>query len=142
MEYTVSDVSELDTVSRNILSELQRTGKHVVLFSGDLGAGKTALVQEIAKEIGITEKVISPTFVVRKSYEISSNGFDLLVHADLYRLEKESELDLTGLRTDLKNEKAIVCIEWPEQIPEVKSLPHISVTITHVGNEKRKIIVT
>lgn len=141
MEYIVSQVSDWNIVARGIVSHCVKHALHVVLLSGDLGAGKTTLVQELAKELNVRETVSSPTFVIRKSYPIEHETWKLLVHADLYRLSSERELDLTSIRNDIESETSLVCIEWPEQIPEVMSVPHLRVTITHEEKEIRKVVL-
>lgn len=102
----------------------------VVGLSGHLGAGKTAFVKCVAKELGITQEITSPTYVIMKTYDIDGDfvakNFGLngseeipwkkLVHIDAYRLEKPEEiqvLDWEGLVSDKEN---IILIEWPENV--------------------------
>ncbi len=86
-------------------------------LSGHLGAGKTAFVKLVAKELGIEEVVTSPTFVIMKIYEAGNNGpFKRLVHIDAYRLERRKDLEalrFEGIAADPKN---LVMVEWPENV--------------------------
>ena len=93
-------------------------GAVVVGLSGELGAGKTTLVQEIARLFGVEEDVTSPTFVVAKHYDITDvgNRFSSLIHMDAYRIENETELGPVGFSEFCNKEGALVIVEWPEKI--------------------------
>ncbi len=100
----------------------------VILLSGDLGAGKTAFVQGVARALGITERVTSPTFTLAAVYE----GSMRLHHLDVYRLDNLAEvldLDLPGLLDD----GGLTCIEWGEVV--VPELPRdfllVSIELGH-----------
>src|ERR1700733_3565857 len=72
----------------------QYAGKACVVgLYGDLGSGKTTFTQAVAKILGITEVVNSPTFVIEKIYKLEHERFEHLIHIDAYRLEKSSELE-------------------------------------------------
>jgi tRNA threonylcarbamoyladenosine biosynthesis protein TsaE len=86
----------------------------VITLTGDLGAGKTTLVQAIAAGMGVTDPVTSPTYALVQSHA-SPKG--TLHHLDLYRLRDASQLAQLGWE-DLLRERAIVCIEWPERAGE------------------------
>jgi len=86
-----------------------------MLLSGDLGAGKTTFVQALAKALGVTEPVQSPTYVLMKKYQTTSSKFQTLVHVDLYRLEKPEELETLKLEEMFADPGALVAIEWPER---------------------------
>jgi len=92
-------------------AELSRecTAGDVIVLAGDLGAGKTTLVQGMGAELGVTERITSPTFVISRVHP-TSTGVDL-VHMDAYRLGGALELD--DLDIDVAN--SIVVIEWGEQ---------------------------
>lgn len=89
----------------------------VLLFHGDLGAGKTTLVQGIAAGLGIVEPVQSPTFGLVVEYNArDSRGQQVrLYHLDLYRLESEDELEGLGYEQFIAPEAGISLIEWPER---------------------------
>ncbi|MEN9208529.1 MAG: tRNA (adenosine(37)-N6)-threonylcarbamoyltransferase complex ATPase subunit type 1 TsaE [Gloeomargarita sp. GMQP_bins_120] len=86
----------------------------VVLLQGELGSGKTTLVQGLAQELGITEPVTSPTFALVQEYP---EGRIPLYHLDLYRL---SPAEVQQLQPEYYWQEAppgIVAIEWPERLP-------------------------
>lgn len=108
----------------------------VVKLTGDLGAGKTTLVRGIAEALHIKELVQSPTFNIMKIY---FKGDKPLIHIDAYRLA-DINTDI-GLDEYIGYPTGLTVIEWPEfiidQIPEEA----IEITITHEGDDNRKIIV-
>jgi tRNA threonylcarbamoyladenosine biosynthesis protein TsaE len=91
----------------------------VVYFHGDLGSGKTSFIQGMAKAYGIPTPVTSPTFNLWHHYEGSVNLF----HLDAYRLESPEEFDALYLEDFLIN-PYVLCVEWPERIPNGSLEPH------------------
>jgi len=89
---------------------------HIVGLSGELGAGKTAFVKEVARQLGVTASVRSPTFTVAQSYPLSHDPFRTLVHIDAYRLAP-SDLDTFGWGDAAADPKNLVLVEWPENLP-------------------------
>jgi len=89
----------------------------VVLLHGDLGAGKTTLVQGIAQAFGVTEAVQSPTFtlVAEHAAALPDGTPFTLHHLDLYRLDDPSELEAFGYEMYVAPDDAISLIEWPER---------------------------
>jgi tRNA threonylcarbamoyl adenosine modification protein YjeE len=94
--------------------------RQIVLLSGPMGAGKTALVAAVAEALGPREDqelgVCSPTFAIHNRYETARGAID---HFDLYRVEGEADLESTGLWDLLASAgPQLVFIEWPERINE------------------------
>lgn len=106
-------------------------------FSGELGAGKTTLVQMIGKELGIQGAMTSPTFVFRKEYEVSGRAYTKLVHIDAYRVEGGDAEDL-GVLDEMD---AVTLIEWPEKIQHVLPAGTKNIRITINPDESRTLIV-
>lgn len=123
--------------------EFARTlkGGEVLGLVGGLGAGKTTFVQGLAQGLKINTKIISPTFILMRSYA-NPEGKNLF-HIDLYRLEGEIEKELTHLGVEEFWEKRdnIVVIEWADKAFDL--LPKNTIWINFEGNadEKRKITV-
>ncbi|MBD2777442.1 tRNA (adenosine(37)-N6)-threonylcarbamoyltransferase complex ATPase subunit type 1 TsaE [Iningainema tapete] len=88
----------------------------VILLEGDLGAGKTTLVQGIGEGLGITESIVSPTFTLINEY---TQGRLPLYHLDLYRLEPEevAALNLETYWEGIEVIPGIVAIEWAQRMP-------------------------
>jgi tRNA threonylcarbamoyladenosine biosynthesis protein TsaE len=84
----------------------------VLALTGDLGAGKTQLVRGVARGLGITARVHSPTFALLHSYE---GGRLTLHHLDLFRLEHAAAVHQAGLDSYLYPEEAVAVVEWAER---------------------------
>jgi tRNA threonylcarbamoyladenosine biosynthesis protein TsaE len=89
-----------------------RAGDLIVL-SGPLGAGKTALTQGIGAGLGVTERVVSPTFVIAR---VHRSGRVPLIHVDAYRLASVAEVD--DLDLDVETSDAVTVVEWGEGLVE------------------------
>lgn len=109
----------------------------LVLLSGDLGAGKTTFVQNLARTLGITQPVRSPTFPIEQRYGIDWNGRTILVHIDAYRLTGIEELRRFHTLDELVDSKKIFLIEWPEQVSGIEEYSHLMVRITESGSDMR-----
>jgi tRNA threonylcarbamoyladenosine biosynthesis protein TsaE len=96
-------------VARRVVARLPQGG--VVALQGELGAGKTAFVQGMARALGIARPVTSPTFTLVGEYPAAGM---LLVHMDLYRLRSPDDLLAIGFPEYLER-KALVAVEWPER---------------------------
>jgi tRNA threonylcarbamoyladenosine biosynthesis protein TsaE len=98
----------------------------VIGLSGNLGSGKTAFVKLVAKELGITEDVTSPTFVIMKKYPIADSTeqtggtrtfpWKNLVHIDAYRLETGEQARVLNFEHLISDKENLIVIEWPEHI--------------------------
>ena len=89
----------------------------VIALSGDLGAGKTQLVKGLARGLGFTGRVHSPTFTLVNEY---AGGRLTLFHLDLYRLQTEEQIHEAGLDEHLQPD-GVAVIEWAERWQEVRS---------------------
>lgn len=104
---TCSTVAETQAAAAAV-AEVVEPGD-VILLDGDLGAGKTTFTQGLARALGVTETVTSPTFTLVRSYPTRA-GFDLY-HVDVYRLERLSEIVDLGL-PELIEDNAVAVVEW------------------------------
>ena len=110
----------------------------VICLDGDLGAGKTLFVQNLAASLGVQGEVTSPTFNLMNLYE---DGRLPLVHFDLYRLEQEYELDEIGFYDYAENPEGLVLIEWAEKFPECLPEDHIALEIQRTDVEDERVLV-
>ncbi|MBA3890716.1 MAG: tRNA (adenosine(37)-N6)-threonylcarbamoyltransferase complex ATPase subunit type 1 TsaE [Gemmatimonadaceae bacterium] len=110
-----------------------------VTLAGDLGAGKTTLVQAICRGYGVRDDVTSPTFALVHEYR---GGPTVVYHLDLYRLKHPSELVPLGW-DDLLSERALVVVEWPERAGEMLPAVPLAITLAHVpGEPGRRLLLT
>lgn len=102
-----------------LLAKELRRGDVLALY-GNLGSGKTTFVQGLANGLGITRRIISPTFVIVRSYKLRTNNDEqitkYLYHVDLYRMENEKDIEGIGLHEILQDKFGIIVIEWAEKI--------------------------
>jgi tRNA threonylcarbamoyladenosine biosynthesis protein TsaE len=99
---------------RTLSPQLRAT---IVALSGELGAGKTTFAQGVARALGVTESVQSPTFILEKIYALENQAFKKIVHIDAYRLKSDEELRALGWDELLADSGNLILIEWPERVP-------------------------
>ena len=132
-----------EKLAKEVLALRRARGENnsaVVLgLSGNLGGGKTTFLQGFAKGLGIKEKILSPTFVIQKKFQITNSKFTNFYHIDYYRLKNEKDILELGLKEIMKNPENIVAIEWPEKIK--KALPKyvIMAEFKFIDKNKREI---
>ena len=116
------------------LSTVARAGD-VVLLSGDLGAGKTTLVQGFARGLGVTEPVVSPTFILVRTY----HGRLTLVHADAYRMDNLREVTDLDL-PELLDDGGVALVEWGDVIAPVLPADYLEIRLEFgEGDDDRHI---
>ena len=110
----------------------------VVGLYGELGAGKTSFVQALAKILGVSQNVTSPTFVIEKIYKLDNsklnNGrFNRLIHIDAYRLKDSRELKALDWDTIVSDPKNLIVIEWADTVEDIlpKDTKKIYLSILH-----------
>jgi tRNA threonylcarbamoyladenosine biosynthesis protein TsaE len=110
----------------------------VVAISGELGAGKTTLVQAICRGCSVTEDVTSPTFALVHEYAGSSFT---VYHLDLFRLE--SPADLTNIGWDeIVEANALVLVEWPERAGDRLPRNTVPIELEHIaGDPERRLLL-
>jgi tRNA threonylcarbamoyladenosine biosynthesis protein TsaE len=100
----------------------------VVTIRGDLGAGKTTLVQSMAAGLGVEGEVTSPTYAL--VHEYASSRVDV-AHVDLYRLDRAEQLPQIGWQ-ELVATRGVLFVEWPERAPEAMPPDAIQLSLEHV----------
>jgi tRNA threonylcarbamoyladenosine biosynthesis protein TsaE len=137
-ELTVATADDMRALGVQMARTL-KPGDLVVLI-GDLGAGKTTLVQGIAAGLGATGPVLSPTFVIARVYR---DGRVPLVHIDAYRLGSRVEVDDLDLDADVA--ESVTVVEWGEGLVEGLSDERLVVSITRSsdeGDETRRVTLS
>ena len=108
----------------------------VVAMYGDLGAGKTAFVRGMARGMGLSCRVSSPTFTIVNEYL----GERELIHFDMYRLSGADELFEIGWE-DYLSRGAVCAVEWSEKVRDAFFGDEVTVTIEKLGDTERKITI-
>ncbi len=142
METIVNSLEQFETAAAEFARGLTPSGSGATLvtLSGNLGAGKTAFTKVVARTLGVEEVVTSPTFVLEKIYQLSSDKpFKRLIHIDAYRLVKGSDFGPLGFDESLKDEGNLILLEWPEMVAEALPAPAMKVSFEVLSNNARKI---
>lgn len=111
----------------------------VVALSGDLGAGKTALTKGIARGLGVTDTITSPTFTLVNEH--AARDGRRLYHVDLYRLDRPQQAVEIGIEEELASDGWTI-IEWAEKLGDVLPVDAVRIHIEIVGENERRISVT
>jgi len=124
----ISSHSEKETqeVGRRVAQKVSRGA--VISLRGSLGAGKTVFAKGFARELGITEAIVSPTFTLVQEYD----GRLRMYHLDLYRLSGEDEFESMG-GEDFLYSDGVALIEWSEKIEDM--LPEDTIYVDLTINE-------
>lgn len=99
-------------------------------LSGELGAGKTCLVQGLAQGLGISSRVQSPSFTKLMAHEAGTQGL-ALEHFDAYRMEGPADFEAHGFY-EHPSPGAVMLIEWPERVQEALDPPSLVLSLEHV----------
>ena len=130
----ITSQDELPDVAEEVVEALGR--RTVVAFRGEMGAGKTTLIREIAAQLGATDTVTSPTFAIVNQYK--GKGNRRIHHFDFYRIKKLSEVYDMGYE-DYFYSGALCFIEWPELVEELLPGDAVKVTIEELEDGSRVI---
>ncbi|MCR4746872.1 MAG: tRNA (adenosine(37)-N6)-threonylcarbamoyltransferase complex ATPase subunit type 1 TsaE [Clostridiales bacterium] len=132
-EIKTSSVTETEQFAEEFAKEL-KPGT-VLAFFGGMGVGKTAFTRGLARGLGITAAVASPTFAIVNDY----GGNPPLAHFDMYRIESWEDLYSTGF-FDYIDAGYILAVEWSENIENALPEDSIRVTISRGENENDRLI--
>ncbi|WGK94180.1 MULTISPECIES: tRNA (adenosine(37)-N6)-threonylcarbamoyltransferase complex ATPase subunit type 1 TsaE [Flavobacterium] len=129
----VFTIDKLELVAQQIIA--QQPNK-VILFNGEMGVGKTTLIKQLCKELGVLDATSSPTFSLVNEYETTAN--QIVYHFDFYRLKNEMEaLDMGA--DDYFYSENWCFIEWAEKIPNLIPEHHSVITIELLPDGKRHL---
>lgn len=137
-EKICKSLEDTKDLAKKFAKLVEEKGCFVNLY-GEIGAGKTAFVKEVAKEIGIEEKVTSPTFVILNEYH---GGKLPMYHFDLYRLENEGVKTIMDELREYSEGKQLTFVEWAEFSQNEFPFNHIKINVTYEDNDDRKYTFT
>lgn len=119
-------------------AKLLKPGDFIALF-GELGGGKTTFTQGLVKGLNIKNRIISPTFIILRQYDIP-DGNNKFYHIDLYRINMEDyEASELGLSEILKEDKDIVVVEWAEKLGKTMPRKRKEIYFYYLDENKREI---
>ncbi len=137
-EKICKNLDDTKELAKKFAKLVEDKGCFVNLY-GEIGAGKTAFVKEVAKEIGIEEKVTSPTFVILNEYH---GGKLPMYHFDLYRLENEGVKTIMDELREYSEGKQLTFVEWAEFSQNEFPFYHLKINVTYEDNDDRKYTFT
>ncbi|MFV8371977.1 tRNA (adenosine(37)-N6)-threonylcarbamoyltransferase complex ATPase subunit type 1 TsaE [Flavobacterium sp. LB2P74] len=129
----IFSIDQLEEVAQKIIAN---NPKKVILFHGEMGVGKTTLIKQLCKTLGVSGATSSPTFSLVNEYESDDN--QLVYHFDFYRLNKEEEALDMGVDDYLYSGNWCF-IEWAEKIPNLIPETHSVITISLLPDGKRSL---
>jgi len=115
------------------LGRLLEPGDLICIY-GPLGAGKTALAQGVARGLGVTEAVVSPTFILIREYR----GRVPFYHFDAYRLHGPADLNLLGAEEYLAGD-GVVLVEWADRVDPALPAERLDIVLDYGGENKRRL---
>ena len=137
----LNSLDDTADIAKEIASELEKYPKNkasIIFLEGDLGTGKTTLVKEILKSLGLSEPVTSPTFTIIEPYLIKDKK---IYHIDLYRIESRKELEVLGIEEYSAENDCLIFIEWPEKAEGFFSEYDLKIRLSHINEFSRELII-
>lgn len=133
-EKICSNLDQTKALAQKFAKLIENEGCFISLY-GEIGAGKTAFVKEVATAIGITEKVTSPSFVILNEYHSAKIP---VYHFDLYRLENEGIKTIFDELQEYSEGRQITFVEWAEFSQNQIPFDHIKINVTYEDDDSRK----
>lgn len=129
----IFSLDQIQEVAEQILAS---NPKKIILFNGDMGVGKTTLIKQLCKSLGVESATSSPTFSLVNEYSTSNN--EIVYHFDFYRLNKETEALDMGVDDYLYSGNWCF-IEWSEKIASLLPEETSTITIELLSDGKREL---
>ena len=127
------DLNEISVIAKDVIT---KANYKIILFYGEMGSGKTTLIKEIVKQLGVEDTVNSPTFPLVNEYHSLKGG--VIYHFDFYRIENEEEAFDIGLEEYLYRNHWCF-IEWPDKVENLLPLESVAVHLSINHNNTRTI---
>ncbi len=132
-KFIIHNINELDEVA-NFIIKISKNSK-IFYLTGDLGSGKTTLVQKICKILGSKDTIVSPSFALVNIYDSKVGD---IYHIDLYRLNDIEEIINLGIEDYLYNSNYCF-VEWPQLLKNISPELYYEININIIDNNSRKI---
>jgi len=143
MEFITKNFEETQQLAGRLVEQITKMphgGALVLALKGDLGAGKTTFIQGLGRALGVEEKILSPTFVIMKNFNILTNKqFNNFYHFDCYRIEGPGDLEVLNFKEITSEPRNLVVIEWAERIEKALPPDAVWLEFEHGGEDIRKL---
>lgn len=139
--YVTNDFRETQKLGEKFAKDIVKrhpTGAVLIALRGELGSGKTTFVQGLAKGFRIKRRIISPTFLIVRSYKLGVRSF---YHIDLYRIKSDNDIEGLGLEEIIKDPQNIVAIEWAEKMGRLLPRKRWEIRFEYAGEDKRRVTI-
>lgn len=115
----------------------------IFCLQGNLGSGKTTFIQGVAKALEIKNKILSPTFILMRSFPLKKKlGWKNFYHLDCYRIEDPQELKILNLEEIFADPQNLIFIEWPEKIKKLIPRSALWLEFKIKGKNQREIKIS
>lgn len=146
MEYITKSAAETKALGKKLAALVTKGDKNrAFALTGELGSGKTTFVQGFSEGLSIAQRIISPTFILLRAYDVKHDLWAIkhFYHIDLYRLEGDlqKEMENLGLTEILKDKENVVLIEWAEKLLGLLPKNTVWINFDSVNENTRKISV-
>ncbi len=148
MEFITNNAQGTKKIAIKLVEGIaQKKNKSALVFglTGELGAGKTTFIQGLAKALKIKERVLSPTFVIMKRFQLVNcpiAQLNNLYHIDCYRIENPKELEDLGFKEIISRPENLVVIEWAEKIKNILPKDTAWIRFEHLREGERRIKIS
>lgn len=137
MEITIQDINDLSRAAAQIIEAIG--DRRIVALRGNMGAGKTTLVAEMMRQLGMDDEASSPTFAIVNEYHSSNTG-QTVYHFDFYRLESSAEAYDIGIE-DYWDSGNLCLMEWTENIEDILPDDTLFIEIEEQPDGSRNVII-
>jgi len=141
MEVVTKNQRETKKLGKAVAEKIltRKIKKRIIVLKGELGSGKTTFIKGFAQGLGIKEKILSPTFVLIRKFQIPNSKFQTFYHIDCYRIEKTREILSLNFKEIISNPQNIVAIEWGEKIKKILPKKAIWIKLGFLNSKFRRI---
>ena len=131
----MNEIFSIDQINEIAIQIIAQNPNKVILFNGEMGVGKTTLIKQLCRILGVQEATSSPTFSIVNEYKAA---IGMVYHFDIYRLKNENEAMDLGI-DDYFYSGNWCFIEWAEKIPNLIPTEHSTINIQTLENGKRRL---
>ncbi|MBI3955458.1 tRNA (adenosine(37)-N6)-threonylcarbamoyltransferase complex ATPase subunit type 1 TsaE [Candidatus Gottesmanbacteria bacterium] len=139
MRYITNNSDDTSKIGKKIAAGLK--GGEVFCLYGELGAGKSVFTRALINYFLPGIRILSPTFIIVRQYNIAINKKKTIYHLDLYRLSKTTEFQDLGMTENFHHPDTIMVIEWADRIKNSLPPKRTDISFKILGDNQREIIV-